>query len=880
MNSIPKIISIVICFCLITGLCSVVYGTGLPSDADVETGANLDLFKTLGIIEQDFGFYDKAYVTKGEMAYICATLMGYKFTEATTRTFLDVAPTDKYAGAVEMLADCSVISGNGDGTFGIDKFVTAEEAVKMFVSVLGFDAKAKHSGGFPGGYLKVASDIKLLRGAEISEKLIKQSDIAKILDNVVEIEIPLFESVSSGNVEYSFEQGRTALTEYHHIYADSGVVTANSITALEGEALSAGYVYIDTFGKVYSPYMSADPFLGHSVDYYISDYEDKDKCKLLYMQDSDTNSIFTIDSDSLCLDNITIEEIGYYDSSDRVKRIRLSDDVKIVYNGVFERTVTPDMLKPQNGSLTLIDSDSDGKADVVSAENVTIAIVDGVDVENEKLWIRFSDEVMDLDSASHNVRVRNLREDMDLKYINSGDVITVATSRDGKAVSIVASNKTVSGTVDSYGEDEITIDGVPYKISYFYYELLQRNDVFVPEIKAGLSGTFYQDASGKIAYVTEGGTDGYLYAYLLDFYVDDSLVQKAWFKMFAQNGSILEAEASEKIRVHGNIIREKEDIYSYISEGADIKKQLVKIKLNEQGLVSELVTATETDRTIGYDLENFSHDFGIGSLQHRYGALGTKYRVGSQTIVFTIPEDVTDYDDYSIVDAASLLDSFVYDKVSVYDADENKIGRVVVFYDMQGGGGLDVALYQTKISVVDSVGTAIVSDDKETNVLHYYTDGVKKSSKVKNPDGKNIYSRYWRYDGIKVSDLKPGDIVQLRLDGAGEIETFHVLYRGEKNFAEYSSSGAPTVDWYTGALHTAYGVVKDKVSKRVTVNAHGDGSDINWDREFIIDGIPVYIWDKDARLHCTLGTIHDIDIGDKIFVKTINNSPREVVVYK
>ena len=179
-----------------------------------------------------------------------------------------------------------------------------------------------------------------------------------------------------------------------------------------------------------------------------------------------------------------------------------------------------------------------------------------------------------------------------------------------------------------------------------------------------------------------------------------------------------------------------------------------------------------------------------------------------------------------------------------------------------------------------SVSKDIDANGDVTYRIYYYTDGVRKSNLVKSEDVENIYSRYWRYDGITADKLNKGDIIQLRINSEGLIETYHVLYKGETTYAEYSSSGAPTADWYTGAVHTAFGVVKDKVSKRITVNAHGKGTDDAWLREFLVDSVPVFVWDEDEKPTCRIGTMYDISLGDEVFVKTINNAVREVVVFK
>ncbi len=880
MKFIGKIISFIICFVLAIPLGIVCANTleNIETESAIAK-ENLDLFKTLGIVDNEFVFSHREYITKGEVAYIATALLGAENFTATKQIFIDVPVEEKYAGAIEVLADRGVISGKGDGTYGVEQYASFAEVTKIFVSILGYEVKAQHSGGYPGGYLNVASNIQLLKGVSEFNGLLTQKDFRELLENAIEVDIPLITSMTKDGADYEVTKGRTLLTEYHDIYMGRGIVTGNSFTSFDGISMLENYVTIDTFGQVDVGATNAEAYLGHSVIYFIEDYKE-DTCQLLYIADEKSNQTQVIEADILCDEKTSLSALYYYNENEDLKNIRLADDVKIVYNGVFERNVTLDMLKPEMGRITVIDSNHNGQGDILIVEDVQIAVVDVVDVANEKLYLKHSNVVHTLNTDTRNVIVKNLKEEIALKYINQGDVVSIAESKDRTAISIVASNTTIAGSIDQISGDEIFINNVMYKVSHSYQALAARTDIYVPQITIGLTGTFYLDEFGDIAYVTESTSDGFLYGYLLNAYIDSSFDKTIGLQIFSQDGQQLKLQASDKLKVCGTKLTDADQIRNYLWDQGQVKRQLVTFKLNDEGKVTELWTATSTDQRIGYDLENFSHDYGQASLQHRYGALGTKYRVDGQTIVFTIPADQANYKNYSIVEAASLLDSFVYEKASIYDADENKIARVVILYDMQGGGGLDVALYQTKISIVDSVATAVDQNGELTNVLYHYTDGLKEKNIVKDPEGENIFSRYWQYSGIKVSDLQPGDIIQLRLNADKEIETFHVLYRGESAYTECSSSGVPSVDWYTGALHTAYGEVKDKISKRITVNAHSDGTDYNWNREFIINGIPVYLWDETASTKCKLGSIHDIDIGDKVFVKTVNNTVREVVVFK
>ncbi len=845
---------------------------------------NLSLLKKLEIIDEEFEFSQNEYVTRGEMAYVASKLAGYEKPVASGNIFPDVKAEDKYAGEVEALARSGIVSGKGDGSFASEQNIKTDEAVKILISILGYTKRAEYYGGYPRGYMQAASGLKLFTGADSTSNLLTQESLKALAINSLDVEIPTFAGIVGDDVEYNIEKDKTLLREYHNILSDEGVISGNYFTCFDGVTVGEDNVYIDNFGEVIAEGTNADEYLGYEVTYYIKDFDDKSDARLMHFEVSKQNKVQIINAADLAKDNTTLSYIAYYDESDRVKKAQLSDDVRIVYNGVHERSVSLDMLKPDCGKITLIDFDSDNKADTVMIENSVIAVADGVDVEKFRLYAKYSDTVYTLDPGEKKVKIRNHNEEIDVKYINKNDVVAIAESYDKTVISVTVSNIKVVGAVDSVDEEKVYIGEEEYKISLSYQALSARNDIYVPDIEVGLEGTFHIDPYGEIAFVTEGGVDEWKYAFLLWMGKDEMSDMSVKMKLFTEDKKLITYDTAEKFWLNIGGVRERAEdadaIMNILCPGSTVQRQLVRIKLDNEGKIKELETAVKADAKKGYDTENFSLDYGVTRVQHRFGALGTRYRVGGTTAVFTVPNDMSDYDNYSLVDAGSLLESFVYDKMAIYDADENKIAGVVVLYDMQGGGGLDVALYQTKISIVDSVSKDIDEKGDVTYRIFYYTDGIRKSNLVKSADVENIYSRYWRYDGITADKLNKGDIIQLRINSEGLIETYHVLYKGETTYAEYSSSGAPTADWYTGAVHTAFGIVKDKVSKRITVNAHGNGTDEAWDREFIVDSVPVFVWDENEKPVCNIGTMHDISLGDKVFVKTINNAVREVVVFK
>ena len=76
--------------------------------------------------------------------------------------FTDVTPDSWFAYTVNQLTERGIISEAEDKHFNPERNVSLNEAVKMLVCLMGFNEYAQIHGGYPDGYMKVASEQKLL----------------------------------------------------------------------------------------------------------------------------------------------------------------------------------------------------------------------------------------------------------------------------------------------------------------------------------------------------------------------------------------------------------------------------------------------------------------------------------------------------------------------------------------------------------------------------------------------------------------------------------------------------------------------------------------------------------------------------------------------
>ena len=81
-----------------------------------------------------------------------------------TLMFFDVPGTHWAYNYIYLAAEGGVVSGNGNNNFTPNEPVLYPHAVKILVSMLGYDRTANSGGGYPTGYMRVADRLGLNRG--------------------------------------------------------------------------------------------------------------------------------------------------------------------------------------------------------------------------------------------------------------------------------------------------------------------------------------------------------------------------------------------------------------------------------------------------------------------------------------------------------------------------------------------------------------------------------------------------------------------------------------------------------------------------------------------------------------------------------------------
>ena len=214
-----------------------------------------------------------------------------------------------------------------DEKLAVTSTITVHEAIKYAVIILGYRIKAETEGGYPSGYLKAASDLKLTEGIAVGENsVMRQSQMLRLLYNMLDAEPLEMQFSNASNVSYEVAKNETLLSMYRHIYRIEGIQTANEHTSIYNEeGVRDGYIKIDN--TLYETKVSKD-FLGEYVIGYVQ--EDKyDELSVIFLSShKGKNNILTLDTED-------IEEILSYVKS---FCLELSEDLK--RKNVYIKTIT------------------------------------------------------------------------------------------------------------------------------------------------------------------------------------------------------------------------------------------------------------------------------------------------------------------------------------------------------------------------------------------------------------------------------------------------------------------------------------------------------------------------------------------------------------
>ena len=612
---------------------------------------------------QDGTFGPEKDITRAEFTKIIVYMLGYSDLSTLITQFEDVKP-DHWANAnIKTAFDLGIINGYSATEFGPDNPVTYEQALKMVVCALGYQADADAKGGYPEGYRAEATTLNLqksITGVEYTSNA-PRGVIAQIMYNALEIKLREYNGTKWQNTD------KTLLNDYLDVYKLKGTIVGveESTTAACDAKLSPGQFAIDAdpSGEEYvidytefaSSLSQMMPYLGQTIQIY---YRKDDDDLFLVEIDDETYTNKEVSISSYDISSYSDFVIKYYpEGKATTSNLKFDkNDFTVRYNG---RAVTSDVtlgdkqykpvealdqwLDPDSeffiyGTVRIIDSGADGSYNIVDIYDYeTIVALSSPAAPDYKI----SDKTMagnylllNPESTDYKMSLTRNGTDLSVTSISAGDVLNYAVNLEGDFYTVYDTNKSISGTItgvkidtETIQEMSISIDNVEYHVSprFITYMALKEKKT----LETGVNITAYPDSLGTLEWGTiTKSTTYYPYAYVVSATEEN---EEVYIKLFAPTSTTTTSLTSStsykvksfKVQQSSPKLNGKKSspsaIMSALHQNAEnlnpdatmsgVKltgyNQLIRVSFNSSGEIAEIITADTENDGIPNDDSNY-----------------------------------------------------------------------------------------------------------------------------------------------------------------------------------------------------------------------------------------------------------------------------------
>lgn len=505
--------------------------------------------------------------------------------------------------------------------------LTYADAVTAYLKAMGYTSVAEAKGGFPYGYLSIATDLNLYKGIDTSGNLSRKDAVTLIYKC---IKAPVNKLISSGGrVQYSNDTDDNILSVYHNIYADTGVVNATQIDGIGDYAKTrAGEIVIGGVNYTCQD-KSFTKYLGYKVEYFFRDTDEKKEIVFIH-KDKSVKEMRIYGDDVISYKNGTLK---YFDNGKR-ESVDIDRNHTFIQNGRYCKKYTAKDFKPSNGYITLVANDG-SNYDVVFENQYFNALSKTVSADGGIMTITFDYGVrpIELNISNQNLYIELYKDGnrMDAKigsekYLDGDGVLQtrtilpsipadslvsvfsdefetnsagkiIAVGSNARYLKIIINTPSITGTVREYDEKNniVTIGKEDYEIANDNF--MDKNDT---AFEAGVKGKFLLDYSGRIAaWIAGVSTFTFDYAYLINAVIDSGVSDKVPTKLLTKTGEIKVLYMDAKTKINnakaGSPEKAIEKLaYSakLIDENAAAVSQLVKFSSLDGKYINKIMTVT------------------------------------------------------------------------------------------------------------------------------------------------------------------------------------------------------------------------------------------------------------------------------------------------
>lgn len=792
-------------------------------------------------------------VTKAAFVQNIAELFNMSDIECTNSYYHDVSSDHWAFNSVGALTEMGILTGNGNKYFYPDKYITRDEAATIIVSALGYGVYANNMGGYPSGYIKVANELEIFDNCVSGSQMLTLSNSIIMLRNTLDANIA---KVSIAGKEHAYEQSEeTVLSYYHEIYYGKGVLTGCEGVSFEADStLEDGTVVID--GIEYTTELTDIlDNIGTRVEFlYTEDEYDDDERELIWVNSLGSNQVIELSKGEY--DYFDKDKYIYYyrNESNKEKKVNISEGIIVIYNGALTNKNIADILSQDKFDVRFIKSKSDSEYDIAIVWQYRNMIAGKVDLIDGVIYDKLNKgKILDISDNREKIIISG---GTTLEQIEEGDILSYYESEDKKLLKIDISKDVIDATAKWIREDDGEKSLITSDNEYpFYDDGTNITVLFNEKVK------IYFDVNGFIADIEKLKSEG-IPAYLMKAKYSD-YEESLTITTLDYDGNVVERKAVEKARFDG-LRTELDVIYSMLTADRETIQQVVILKLNENGEITDIDTVNVGDNeTADTTLRNYEKNY-TGQYKH-HGRLVPKYLLSNSSIIFSVPSVASDDEnDYAVKSRSDMSnDQFYTFDIYGYSPEPTGFEEILVIKDKNWGisSGSESRLY--------------VLVDKVTKTVNEYGEAVEQIAFAR----KGSILSAMTVPEFSLIDLgvKSGDIVQFELNMRGEIKNAVIKY-------SYGSDDRPINTAYNAEPGLRVVYAHEKFGNVLRI---GHDTPAEFDEVFEVYESDIVIYDAHGEERIRKGSMWDIrtfaEVGNScslLAIQTIDEGIQSMVIYK
>lgn len=803
---------------------------------DVEDDVSVDVVCGLGLMSGDDGmFMPEEELTRGDFAKIIANIYiealdadaiwtekYFKSIEEETNTitslpdtntkFSDVYTNDTIYEAIKIVYEKGLMTGMSESFFGIDRTMTKEQAVKVMVTLLGYQMQAMERGGYPSGYMSVASELDLLKGIGNFSENITRKETAKLIYNALDIEV-LQLVIKGDEISYQTVSDDTFLRKILGLLELEGRVEDNGYSSLNGKTNNS-HNYVSVEGIKFEVTDDTEyirDYLGRNVTLYYPEDEDENGFIYARVNEKDKKVTFAVEDFVRFSDNYIT-----YTSDGKDKKVEIKPNAYMIYNGSGIGSFSESDFKFNKGDITVITEKGENEVGVIVINSYNDFVISYVDEENECIYSENSlvneENMLDLSTEEKDKNI--------LIYNENGEKVQLGSLSKGMVLSVVKSDYAIKLFVSDKTTDNVTVKGIKndndkviivtdkgeYILSKDYIEL---NPGILPGI--GTEYIFLLDVFGEIVGVDGEVAGGNIGIIAKVYQMEDEIVAMKYYK---ESKSIETKKLAEKVKItdtNGETKKYESGIQFLKVSDLLTLDTLFRYEVNANDEITEIELpgrqgkeSDENNRLVEISFAG-TDDYNADGYYYKLNqGFAGSVLVNNDTVIFGVNSAEADYNlKYNVYTLSKFLNDRRY-HIKGYTTKEGSAMAEYIIYDSKNAA--DFSYNDKEIAIVTEITHGLDSDDVPVTIIKsIVSEGSSTNSAVEKElilkdtfvinEVKNLQGETADSEGNKFK-VEVGDIIKYTLDSNGKIEQLYLLF--DENAENPVSGGRGIMPGTTG----------------------------------------------------------------------------------